>query len=418
MSGYGTYDHGETRTDTGWQYRPPRRGFGSFGSALVGAVVGGLIVLLLMTSLASYLPAGLLPENFGSAAGPGGSGFDLSARSDSGVAGAQTASPSGSPVVDVVKKVGPSVVAIVNYRQVTDVWSGRSAIVEAAYGSGVIIDTRGHIVTNYHVIEDAAKLEVVVGDDHRRIPARVVAHDYPYSDLAVLKIDPQGLELRPAEFGDSDTVQVGETVVAIGNPKGLDFFRSATVGVISGIRPDLLQKLEQESGYPSNSRIFKLLQTDAAINGGNSGGPLVNLRGEVIGINTLKFSGPATEGMGFALPSNEVRAIVSDLIEHGRVIRPALGVGVIPEDIARMRYGVEQGLLVEVDPSGPAARAGLRSGDVILAINGQPTDDFLTLLKAIASHEVGDVVTLKVRRGEQTLEIDVRLGELTPAGQR
>src|SRR5690606_37058346 len=176
----------------------------------------------------------------------------------------------------------------------------------------------------------------------RVLPATIVAHDDPFSDLAVLRIE--ATDLPYAVFGDSDQVRVGETVVAIGNPQGLDFFRSVTVGVVSGIRPDLLHRLS--SGRSDYARIFELIQTDAAINRGNSGGPLVNLRGEVIGINTLKFQGADIEGMGFAIPSNDVRLIANDLVQYGRVIRPALGVSLIPDDIAASRYGVTAGVIV------------------------------------------------------------------------
>lgn len=399
-------------SSSSWNFQPPPRRTSPFIYALIGALVGGMLMLL---SVAYLQPLqGLL----GGTAGTGDGG---SAGPSPGTVNAQNSSPlpwDNESVIEVVKTVGPSVVGVIRYNQVTDNWTGRTAIVEAAHGSGVVIDRQGHIITNHHVIENAARIEVVIGDQQEKVPAELVATDYPFSDLAVLKINPSGLDLTPAKFGDSSALQVGEAVVAIGNPKGLDFFRSATVGVISGIRSDLLQRLERESGYPANSRIFTLLQTDAAINSGNSGGPLVNLRGEVIGINTLKFSGAGTEGMGFALPSNEVRKIVTDLIEHGYVIRPALGVAVVPEELAAMRYGINEGLLVEVDASGPAARAGLRNGDVILAINGTPTNDFVTLLKEISRHNVGDTVTLKVRRDNQDMEVEVQLGELAPPSRR
>lgn len=402
-----------------WHYRRPPRRPNPFWIALMGALVGGLLMLLSIVYIAPVQDflANLVPGS-GLSGTPGGDGAGGGPR---GTVNAQNSSPlpwDNNSVVEVVKHVGPSVVGIIRHQTVTDAWTGRTATVEAGYGSGVIIDRAGHIVTNYHVIENAAAIEVVLGDDQRVVKAELVAHDYPYSDLAVLKIDPAGLNLQPARFGDSSALQVGEAVVAIGNPKGLDFFRSATVGVISGIRSDLLQRLERESGNPASSRIFTLLQTDAAINRGNSGGPLVNLRGEVVGINTLKFTGSGTEGMGFALPSNEVRKIVADLIEHGRVIRPALGIAVVPEDLARSRYGITEGLLIEVDPTGPAAAAGLQNGDVILEFNGTPVNDFLVLLKEISKHNVGDTVTLKVVRDGQQMEVQVKLGELSSPARR
>src|SRR5690606_36894682 len=179
---------------------------------------------------------------------------------------------------------------ILNKRMVRDISSGESFPRIAATGSGVIFSPDGYIITNYHVIEGADQVEVVVADV-RVLPATSVAHDDPFSDLAVLRIE--ATDLPYAVFGDFDQVRVGETVVAIGNPQGLDFFRSVTVGVVSGISPDLLHRLS--SGRSDYARIFELIQTDAAINRGNSGGPLAKLRGEVIGINTLKFQGADIE---------------------------------------------------------------------------------------------------------------------------
>src|SRR5690606_16748143 len=170
---------------------------------------------------------------------------------------------------------------------------------------------------------------------------------------------------------------------------------------------------------PASSRIFSVIQTDAAINRGNSGGPLVNIRGEVIGINTLKAIGADTEGMGFALPSNEVKKITSDLIEHGYVIRPAMGVVLVPDDVAMTRYGVDDGVIIqELEPNGAAARAGLQVGDVILALNDVETPTLVALLREINRHEVGETVTVRVRRmpsgnqPEQQWTSDVQLGDL------
>jgi len=315
-------------------------------------------------------------------------------------------------VVEVVRRVAPAVVGVVNFQQVTNPFTGTRAVVEAGYGTGVILDARGYIVTNYHVVENAVRLEVVL-DGGDRVEAQLVAHDDPFSDLAVLRIDPGGRQLVAATLGDSSQVQVGETVVAIGNPRGLDFFQSVTRGVVSGIRQDLLQQLSSAS---ADSRIFTVIQTDAAINAGNSGGPLVNLRGEVIGINTLKFVGEAVEGMGFAIPSNDVRRITADLIQYGRVIRPALGVQVVSESQARTQYGVERGVLVaQVQPGGAAAEAGIRAGDVIIALDGQPVEGFRDLTRTLSERRVGQRVTVTVLRGNQQLDFDVVLGELSPA---
>ncbi|MFS8570946.1 MAG: trypsin-like peptidase domain-containing protein [Thermaerobacter sp.] len=421
------------RLGGGWSmHRPPRRSASPFLYALVGAVAGGLVALALAPVVLPRLmdPADIArrlglqddaaqgpstaapvspPATSPGAVPPGGAGGGTG-----GTAGAPLPPPAAEDlaVVEVVRRVAPAVVGVVNFQQVTNPFTGTRAVVEAGYGTGVILDARGYIVTNYHVVENAVRLEVVL-DGGDRVEAQLVAHDDPFSDLAVLRIDPGGRQLVAATLGDSSQVQVGETVVAIGNPRGLDFFQSVTRGVVSGIRQDLLQQLSSAS---ADSRIFTVIQTDAAINPGNSGGPLVNLRGEVIGINTLKFVGEAVEGMGFAIPSNDVRRITADLIQYGRVIRPALGVQVVSESQARTQYGVERGVLVaQVQPGGAAAEAGIRAGDVIIALDGQPVEGFRDLTRTLSERRVGQRVTVTVLRGNQQLDFDVVLGELSPA---
>ncbi|HLS89541.1 MAG TPA: trypsin-like peptidase domain-containing protein [Sphingobacteriaceae bacterium] len=405
----GQSPHGGGPSGPRWTVKRNSRPFWNF---LLAALVGGIIGALVTMSFAGQLlPGGSTP--------PLGAGNDrlplngLSGNNEPPLPGSDQG-PHGndgadsSPVVEVVDKVGPAVVGILNKRMVRDISSGESFPRIAATGSGVIFSPDGYIITNYHVIEGADQVEVVVADG-RVLPATIVAHDDPFSDLAVLRIE--ATDLPYAVFGDSDQVRVGETVVAIGNPQGLDFFRSVTVGVVSGIRPDLLHRLS--SGRSDYARIFELIQTDAAINRGNSGGPLVNLRGEVIGINTLKFQGADIEGMGFAIPSNDVRLIANDLVQYGRVIRPALGVSLIPDDIAASRYGVTAGVIVaETIPGGPAQRVGIRSGDVILRINDQETERYLDLLKALNKMSVGDTVQVLVDREGSTLTFEVELGEL------
>jgi serine protease Do len=214
-------------------------------------------------------------------------------------------------VVKAAEEVTPSVVGISNFSVVTDFW-GRSSLQERATGSGVIIDEKGFIVTNYHVIENARELIVTLssGDE---VPATVVGTDPP-TDLAVLKIDKEGLPA--AELADSDVLHVGEPAIAIGNPLGLDFQQTVTLGVVSA----------RERSITIQGQKFTFIQTDAAINDGNSGGALVNIYGQVIGINTAKIKIPGVEGMGFAIPANTVKEITRDLITQGRVERPWLGV--------------------------------------------------------------------------------------------
>lgn len=357
--------------------------------------------------------AGLTPAPGGASTAPGGANGGNQSGHPPAVlppdSGGDTEVGTDSRVVAVVDHVGPAVVGVVNQRYVRD-RAGNRFLQLVGTGSGLVFDPDGYIVTNYHVIENADVLEVVF-EDGRVVEAEVVAHDDPFSDVAVLKI-PDG-DWAYASFGDSSGVRVGETVVAIGNPQGLDFFRSVTRGVVSGIRADLLQQL---AGGSSNERIFELIQTDAAINRGNSGGPLVNLQGEVIGINTLKFGGNV-EGMGFAIPSNDVKSIARDLIEHGYVVRPALGLTLLSDDWAESRYGVNDGVVInDVTPGGPADRAGMRSGDIILSVNGVDTPRFVTLIKEVNRYEVGTTIKVKIRRGESEHELDIVLGELARPG--
>ncbi|MDD2497806.1 MAG: trypsin-like peptidase domain-containing protein, partial [Desulfitobacteriaceae bacterium] len=215
-------------------------------------------------------------------------------------------------VVAIAEQVGPAVVGISNLDVYSDFFRGEQEV-EQGTGSGVIFDSAGYIVTNNHVVAGAAKLMVSLADG-RQIPAEIVGTD-ARTDLAVIKIKADNLTV--AKFGNSDDLRVGEIALAIGNPGGAEFARSVTQGIISGLN----RLLVTEEGLQ-----FRLIQTDAAINPGNSGGALVDIKGRVVGINSIKIARTGFEGMGFAIPSNTVQGIVSDLIKYKRVIRPALGV--------------------------------------------------------------------------------------------
>lgn len=310
------------------------------------------------------------------------------------------------PVVVVAEKVGPAVVGISNKGRVYDWWSNKYYLQEQASGSGVILSSDGYIVTNYHVVENAVELEVRLSDgEHRK--AELVGADRA-TDLAVIKVDAGGQKLPVAVFGDSDALKVGELAVAIGNPLGKRFERTVTAGVISGLNRTLRYG-DQE---------FELIQTDAAINRGNSGGPLANIRGEVIGINTIKMELVGVEGMGFAIPGNTVRTVVNDLTKHGRVIRPWVGVGVAEKEAAAQQFGtvIERGLLVvKVYSGSAAARAGMRQGDVIISFGGRDINSWEDLRSAIRRSRVGDVVTVRVLRDGKALDLTLTLGEM-PAG--
>ena len=260
-------------------------------------------------------------------------------------------------------------------------------------GSGVVIDKRGFILTNDHVVEDADELKVTFADG-KTVPAKVVGTD-PKTDLAVVKVD--GVDVKPAKLGDSDKLQVGEWVIAIGNPFGFD--HTVTVGVLSA---------KGRAGF-QGGHFEDFLQTDASINPGNSGGPLINLDGEVIGINTM-IAGMGT-GIGFAVPSSMARPIVDQLISTGHVRRPMVGIrmqDVTPELQKTLgKNAPDHGALVaEIQPGSPAEKAGANTGDVIVAVNGQPVKDGRDVQHAIVfSAKVGQKVDMTLWRDGKTVHI-------------
>lgn len=318
---------------------------------------------------------------------------------DSNVTNVQAAAGDTS-VVSVVKQSSPAVVTVIN----TLGSSRRNGqnIAQRASGSGVIIKAEGYIVTNNHVVEGQQSLAVIFADGTRQ-DATLVGTD-PLNDLAVLKVSGKVPGYLP--LGDSDALQPGETVIAIGSPLG-NFKNSVTVGVVSALNRTVGDSPEG------------LVQTDAAINSGNSGGPLINMHGEVIGINTLvvrnenQGSAPV-EGMGFAIPSSTVRLVSAQLISNGKIDHPFLGVSYIqldPDVAATRGLSVQQGaLLNEVDPSGPAGKAGVRNGDIIVSIDGNVLNDSTSLRRILMQYTPGDQVKLKVLRNGKTQEFMVTLG--------
>lgn len=325
---------------------------------------------------------------------------------------------SNSPVVQVAKDVGPAVVGISNYQTVSNLYSNiggfgfnsrnstqSSELVEAGTGSGFIIDAEnGYIVTNYHVIQNAQKITVSLSDG-RNIEAKLVGSD-SRTDLAVLKIVDTS-NLTAVKLGDSSDIEVGEFVVAIGNPGGNEFARSVTAGVISATNRTLEMTGE--------STLYNMLQTDAAINPGNSGGPLVNYAGEVIGINSAKYAEDGFEGMGFAIPITEATTIIEQLIKSGVAKHPALLVSVSDQYLL---YAEEKNLplgayIYEADPEGPAGKAGIQEGDVITHVDDVKVENSTELIGEIYKHNVGDKVTLTFIRNGQTKAVQVILGEMT-----
>jgi 2-alkenal reductase len=311
-------------------------------------------------------------------------------------------------VVVVVDRLGPAVVTVVSALDAGEHPWGSLDEPPTARGSGVIVDPRGYIVTNHHVIESSAEVTVIFSDGTRK-QATLIGHDYPFSDLAVIKVEGDNYPFAP--LGDSDSLRAGETVVAIGSALG-DFRNTVTTGVISGVGRNL---------KVSESLVMEgMIQTDAAINHGNSGGPLANLQGEVIGINTAiirggNLSSNVAEGLGFSIPSNTARYVVDELIEKGKVTRPYLGVSttaVTPQLAAYYDLPVERGVYVlEVLADTPAQRAGIEADDIILRIGNDDIDADNPLINVLARYESGQRVTVGVNRDGETLELELVLGE-------
>ncbi len=275
-------------------------------------------------------------------------------------------------------------------------------------GTGMLMDAQGHILTNHHVAGGATKIEALLANGHT-YPARLVGTD-PKTDLAVIKIDAKEA-LPSVAFGDSDAVGVGEWVVAIGHPRGLD--QTVTHGIISA---------KHRRGISDPSSYQDFLQTDAAINPGNSGGPLLNLRGEVIGVNAAIASQTGGfEGIGFAIPSNMAVSVAKALVAHGKVERAWLGVSVqdVTPEVAKSA-GIEErqgALIAEVVKGGPAEQAGLRQGDVVLAYGGKEVADASALRNAVAVTPVGHEVQVTVLRGGQKQELTAKVGNLAEANK-
>lgn len=311
--------------------------------------------------------------------------------------------------IGVAQKVLPSVVGIKVEYSVSSIFYKGSSNTATAEGSGVIISEDGYILTNNHIINSSSsssyyevgkanKITVYLYNDETEYEGTIVGTD-EQTDLAVIKIDKTGL--TAAELGDSDSVQVGEFAMAIGNPLGMQ--SSVSSGTISAVNRSVT----------SDNVTYKLIQTDAAINSGNSGGALVNSQGQVIGINTLKMSGSGIEGMGFAIPINSTKDIYSQLIQYNKVKRPYIGISGrdLDAETAKANNLVEGVYVLSVEEFSAAEKAGIKNGDVITQIDGKDIKTMDELNEIKNSHSIGDEITLKISRSGKEKEIKLTLQE-------
>ncbi len=339
---------------------------------------------------------------------PLGSGFDGPEGKPRPVTPAAELSADERATIAVFERAAKSVVFIANTAIQRDIWSFNVMEVPQGSGTGFVWNKQGHIVTNFHVIYGADAIKVTLSDrsEHQ---AKLVGAD-PDHDLAVLQIQTADGALEPLLIGASHDVRVGQKVLAIGNPFGLD--HTLTTGVVSALGRTIKSL--------SNRTIEGVIQTDAAINPGNSGGPLLDSIGRLIGVNTQIVSpSGAYAGIGFAVPVDTVNRIVPELIKHGKMIQPGLGVSLVPDALAR-RWGIKGLIIGKVSRGGSADRAGLRGaretttgrielGDIILSIDGKPVETTDHLMDIMDRHKVGDRVTVEVLRSNKRQSIDVIL---------
>jgi S1-C subfamily serine protease len=380
------------------------------GAALVAAaVLGGLVAVAVGQAVGGDSTTTVLREVQGNSPEP-----------------ASFPSSGGKKISDIYEAAKRGVVQVT----ATSVVSGNSFFgpqEQEAQGSGFVIDKDGHVVTNYHVVANAKKVQVSFSDNEQR-DATIVGTD-PSTDIAVLKIKGAwARSLTPLSLGDSSAVKVGDAVIAIGNPFGLE--RTVTSGIVSA--------LQRQIKAPNNFQIDEVIQTDAAINHGNSGGPLLNAHGDVIGVNAqIESESGGNVGIGFAIPINTVKDAAGQLIKDGKVEHAYLGIemSTINSDLAdNFRVPVDKGVLIEhVRPDSPAAQAGLKGGttqvvlagqtywlggDVITKADGMPLQTSDQLASVVTSKQPGDSLELEVHRGQETLNVKVELGRQpsTPVG--
>ena len=380
-----------------------RGGKSSFFTGLIGGIIGALIVAL------------LYPFIFGKE-------IDNQSQVESSKGNQQSISQNVSldvttDVTEAVDKTSQSVVGITNI-QTVNFWSMEESQ-EAGVGSGVIYKKAGdkaYVVTNNHVVEGASELEVTLADG-TKVPATIRGTDV-WTDLAVVEMSSENIsDDLIAEFGDSDALKIGEPVLAIGNPLGLQFSGSVTQGIISGVNRTVPVDINNDRVPDWNAEV---IQTDAAINPGNSGGALVNISGQVVGINSMKIAEASVEGIGFSIPINYVQPVIEDLEKFGEVRRPSMGVTLrnvsdIPayhqKSTLKLPDDVTDGIMVEQTvPNSPAAKAGLQEMDVIVQLDDEEVGDILELRKYLYNQKsVNDSMVVKFYREGKLQEVTLKL---------
>lgn len=380
-----------------------KRTFSGLGSGLVGGIVSAVIVALLFTN--NLIPGDTVETN-----------NNETTEETSTPNIVETLATEEADVSTNISEVSEAVVGVVNMQQ-GNVWEGSQ---EAGTGSGIIYkkeNGKAYIVTNQHVVANAKEVEIVLNDDER-IPATVLGGD-TLTDLAVLEVDGASID-TVAKFGTADELAVGETVLAIGNPLGLDFANTVTKGIISGLN----RTVEVDTNKDGQADwITEVLQTDAAINPGNSGGALVNSNGEVIGINSMKIAQGAVEGIGFAIPADAALPIMEQLETNGEISRPLIGISTASLNQVPPQYRYEINLpedikggmvVADVQSGSPADAAGLQQFDVITKINGQEVTSILELRKYLYSEtNIGDEIEIEYIRDGERQTTNIKLVEQT-----
>lgn len=388
---------------------------GIFLASVVGAILGAILVIVAIPALSNngVLPYQIEPD----------SAVESTTDKNQEVIQKQVAYDVNTNTTEAVEKAADAVVGINNI-QSTSFWSeSEDGSEEAAgTGSGVIYKMAGnkaYVVSNHHVVEGATKLEVSLIDG-TKIPAKLLGSDV-WTDLAVLEVDADKIK-KAAEFGDSDSLKMGEPVIAIGNPLGATFSGSVTQGIISGLKRTIPVDINQDGLVDWNAEV---LQTDAAINPGNSGGALINIAGQLVGINSMKIAQNAVEGIGLSIPINSARPIIDDLEKFGTVKRPYMGVDLksvseIPayyqEEALKLPREINYGVaLRQVVPNSPAAQAGLRELDVIVEMDGEKINDVIDLRKHLyQKKKIGEQLEIKYYREGKLKQTTLRLaGETT-----